>query len=122
MTSAFQDTLIAAGEIQEILAEIRNERPGTDIDASDLPSTLLRGTSSEDVLDEIPRRDIIYRSQSTELIKHGRFANMYLLEFRTFSGALAYQPCSKDIDLMGVLNSLRRLDENADPLFMDACA
>lgn len=123
ITTAFQDTLVAVGELQHILNEIDNERLGTDVFDPDLPSSLLQHSiSSSDVLKEIPRRDVIYRSLSTDLIKHGRFANMYLLEFRTFSGALAYQPCSKDIDLMGLFNSLRPLDKNGDPLFKDACA
>lgn len=123
MTTAFQDTLVAVGELQHILTEIDNERLGRDVFDPSLPSSLLQhSSSSSDVLKEIPREDIIYRSQSTELIKHGRFANMCLLEFRTFSGALAYQPCSKDIDLMGLFNSLHPLDKDGDPLFKDACA
>jgi len=36
-----------------------------------------------------------------ELIPHTRFPDMYLLEYETFSGAMAYQPCSRGIDIQG---------------------
>ncbi|OAQ67034.1 hypothetical protein VFPPC_08501 [Pochonia chlamydosporia 170] len=47
---------------------------------------------------------------------------MKLLEFRTFAGSMAYQPCCKDIDLMGVFKALRPLEPGGDHLFKVARA
>lgn len=74
------------------------------------------------VLEEIPRSDPTYRQLSTTLIRHRIYPNVKLLEFRTFSGAMAYQPCCKDIDLMGFFKPLKPIEPGVDRLFKVARA
>lgn len=76
----------------------------------------------QDVLDEIPRRDATYASLSTTLVPHSRIPGMHLLQYRTFAGAMAYQPCGKDIDISGIFLAINHLDHNGDHLFKTARA
>ncbi|KAG6041325.1 hypothetical protein E4U41_004977 [Claviceps citrina] len=69
------------------------------------------------VLDEIPTSDPTYQHLGTVLIPHTRFPDMFLLEYQTFSGAMAYQPCSKNIDLQGFFTALEPIEKGGDPLF-----
>ncbi|KAK2608457.1 hypothetical protein QQS21_003027 [Conoideocrella luteorostrata] len=81
------------------------------------------GSPAEDnVFDEIPREDATYRYLSSDLIPHRRHPDMYLLEYQTFSGAMAYQPCSKDIDLRGIFEALQPVELGGDGLFRIARA
>lgn len=68
---------------------------------------------------EIPRDDASYLCMSGNLIPHIHIPNMFLLEFRTFQGARAFQPCSLDIDLLGVFKPLHPYDK-VDPIFKAA--
>lgn len=69
------------------------------------------------ILSEIPKNDPTYRHLSSTLIPHTRFPDMYLLEYQTFSGAMAYQPCSMNIDLRGVFKALEPVEKGGDHLF-----
>ena len=123
MTRATESMQMAAEDLQELLSEIDQFRLGEGAQDNDLATHFLENTVRySNVLDEIPRDDIIYKSLSTTLIPHARFSNLFLLEYRTFAGALAYQPCSKDIDLIGIFKSLRPLEKGGDPIFKDARA
>ncbi|POR33271.1 Uncharacterized protein TPAR_06527 [Tolypocladium paradoxum] len=73
-----------------------------------------------DVFSEIPKHDWTYTSLSATLIPHTRIPNMFLLEYRTFQGALAYQPCSENMGVCGLFNSLRPIDQHGDPVFKQA--
>lgn len=75
-----------------------------------------------DILAEIPKDDVTYTSLSSTLIPHPRSPNFFLLEYRTFQGALAYQPCSKDIDTSGIFNALHPINRGGDPVFKQARA
>lgn len=75
---------------------------------------------SEDVFDEIPVNDLAYQNLSDSRIPHGRFLGMFLLEYRTSEGILAYQPCSSNIDQLGIFKALRPLDRNGDLAFCTA--
>ncbi|PNY25084.1 Uncharacterized protein TCAP_04979 [Tolypocladium capitatum] len=78
------------------------------------------GNLDADVVREIPKHDLTYSSLGTTLIPHARIPNMFLLEYRTFQGALAYQPCSKDIGISGIFKSLCPIDQYGDPVFKQA--
>jgi hypothetical protein len=67
----------------------------------------------------VPHQDETYRNLGNSLIVHTRIANMFLLRFITFDGLEAYQPCSRDIDLLNLSKSLRHI-ESADPTFSAA--
>ncbi|PHH65205.1 hypothetical protein CDD81_3064 [Ophiocordyceps australis] len=73
-------------------------------------------------LAEIPKDDCTYRHLSTTLVPHTRIPNVFLLEYLTFQGAFAYQPCCKDIDTSGLLSALLPLDQGGDPIFKQARA
>lgn len=72
------------------------------------------------VFDDIARDDPTYQSISDTLIRHSKIPGLYLLKYQTMHGARAYQPCSKDIDIMGFFKPLDALHQNGDPLFKDA--
>ncbi|EWG38766.1 hypothetical protein FVEG_01897 [Fusarium verticillioides 7600] len=42
---------------------------------------------------------------------------MFLLEFMTFDGLRAYQPCCENIDHLNILKSLRTIEPDGDPVF-----
>lgn len=65
----------------------------------------------------LPRTDITYRRLSTILIEHPRIPTMFLLEFMTFDGLRAYQPCCENIDHLNILKSLRTIEPDGDPVF-----
>ncbi|KAK7408901.1 hypothetical protein QQX98_008905 [Neonectria punicea] len=115
--------------VREIVALFHERNPTRPDDATDdTPNTTTEDAEanildhhvpspSPNVFDDIPKADATYRAISTNLLPHTRIPGMFLLEYRTFGGALAYQPCSKDIDLMGVFKALHPLDRNGDRLF-----
>ncbi|KAJ4259821.1 hypothetical protein NW762_007753 [Fusarium torreyae] len=70
--------------------------------------------------DAIPIEDITYRKLSSTLIPHPRIPDMFLLRFLTFDCCVAYQSCSKDIDLLGVFNPLHIIEGYVDPIFRAA--
>ncbi|KAG5929325.1 hypothetical protein E4U53_002466 [Claviceps sorghi] len=74
-------------------------------------------SDGSDYFDKIPTSDPTYRHLGTELIPHPRFPNMFLLQYRTFTGAMAYQPCSRDIDLQGFFKALQPIERGGDQLF-----
>ncbi|KAF7544154.1 hypothetical protein G7046_g9844 [Stylonectria norvegica] len=118
MSDAHQVYQDAADDMEALLREINEYRdadPDTPRNVSDLLAP--PPNPSENVLDEIPKEDRTYRSISSYLIPHPRFSDMYLLEYRTFAGALAYQPCAKNMDLRGYFKALRSIDHNGDHLF-----
>ncbi|KAF5719387.1 gtpase-activator for ras gtpase [Fusarium mundagurra] len=47
---------------------------------------------------------------------------MFLLEFMTFDGLRAYQPCCENIDHLNILRSLRAIEPDGDPVFEAALA
>ncbi|CAM1502272.1 Fc.00g042560.m01.CDS01 [Cosmosporella sp. VM-42] len=100
------------GELQSLLREIDEYRLS--------PQEIQDAIPEESVLSEIPRNDITYTSISSTLIPHTRFPNMYLLEYCTFAGTQAYQPCSNDIDSIGIFQSLTPIETNGDSLFKNA--
>lgn len=105
-------------EIDEVRQEPQNIPEGsTNMNILSPPSHI-----AADVLHEIPTEDITFRQLGTYLIPHTRFPNMKLLEFRTFSGGMAYQPCCKDIDLMGLFKALQPMEQSSDHLFKVARA
>lgn len=67
-----------------------------------------------DIFDEIPKSDSTYLGLSTSLIPHARIPNLVLLQYQTFDGAMAYQPCSRDIDLSHLFDALEPIDRNGD--------
>ncbi|GAO15058.1 uncharacterized protein UV8b_02344 [Ustilaginoidea virens] len=69
------------------------------------------------VLDEIPRHDSTYRHLSASMVPHTLFPEMYLLEYQTFSGAMAFQPCSRNIDLVRFFEALEPIEKGGDSLF-----
>ncbi|KAJ6443898.1 Hsp70-like protein [Purpureocillium lavendulum] len=75
---------------------------------------------SQNILNEIPKGDWTYRSLGDALIPHKRFHDTWLLEYRTFQGALAYQPCSMNIDSMGLFDALSPIEPKGDPIFKQA--
>ncbi|ODA83331.1 hypothetical protein RJ55_01844 [Drechmeria coniospora] len=75
---------------------------------------------SWDIATEIPNEDDTYLSVGLTLIPHTRISKLFLLEYRTFQGAWAYQPCSGDRDIVALFARLRRLDGCADPVFQEA--
>ncbi|KAG5915861.1 hypothetical protein E4U61_004184 [Claviceps capensis] len=42
---------------------------------------------------------------------------MFLLEYQTFSGAMAFQPCARDVDLRGYFKAFDPIEIGGDPLF-----
>lgn len=72
---------------------------------------------SENVLEEIPKDDITYISISNRLIPHSRLPDTYLLEYLTFTGHKAFQPCSLKIDLFGLFDALKPIEKNGDITF-----
>ncbi|KHN94264.1 uncharacterized protein MAM_07900 [Metarhizium album ARSEF 1941] len=114
-------------DIDDLLQEIEQARGEADDWWQDFPDVLTSPLDpppriASDVLDEIPRADLTYTQLSTTLIPHQIYPNVKLLEFRTFSGAMAYQPCCKDIDLMGFFKPLRPIEPGVDRLFKVARA
>lgn len=108
----------ARADMDAMLSEIDDTRFGrqaADPDPFAPPDEL-----HADVFREIPKHDLTYTSLRTTLIPHTRIPNMFLLEYRTFKGALAYQPCSKDIGIYGIFKSLRPIDQHGDPIFHQA--
>ncbi|KND89825.1 hypothetical protein TOPH_05462 [Tolypocladium ophioglossoides CBS 100239] len=108
----------ARADMDAMLSEIddaRLDRREADPDPFAPPGELQAG-----VFREIPKHDWTYSSLSTTLFPHTRIPNMFLLEYRTFQGALAYQPCSKNIGISGIFKSLRPIDEHGDPIFKQA--
>ncbi|PFH61702.1 hypothetical protein XA68_16502 [Ophiocordyceps unilateralis] len=77
---------------------------------------------SENIGDEIPKEDETYVGLGDELIAHPvpRFpaTGVYLFQFITFEGAVAYQPCS--IDIGRLFDVLEPLETNCDPIFKQA--
>ncbi|RBA18678.1 hypothetical protein FPRO05_10326 [Fusarium proliferatum] len=65
----------------------------------------------------IPSAHITYRRLSTILIEHPRIPTMFLLEFMTFDGLRAYQPCCENIDHLSILRPLRAIEYDGDPVF-----
>ncbi|TWU75226.1 hypothetical protein ED733_005454 [Metarhizium rileyi] len=108
-------------EIEQVRLEIGHdwwrEFPDLFLDDFDPPPRI-----ASDVLDEIPRSDSTYIKLGTSLIPHRLYPNVKLLEFRTFSGAMAYQPCCKDIDLMGFFKPLAPIEPGVDRIFKVARA
>ncbi|RCI08735.1 hypothetical protein L249_4743 [Ophiocordyceps polyrhachis-furcata BCC 54312] len=74
------------------------------------------------LLDEIPREDETYIKLGSELLPHTRagIKNLYLFPFLTFEGFPAYQPCSVNIDFLGLFTPLDCLETDADPVFRQA--
>ncbi|KAF5967245.1 gtpase-activator protein for ras gtpase [Fusarium bulbicola] len=70
----------------------------------------------------LPYTDITYRGLSSILIEHPRIPAMFLLEFMTFDGLHAYQPCCENIDHLNILRSLRAIEPDGDPVFEAALA
>ncbi|KAG5984489.1 hypothetical protein E4U55_004613 [Claviceps digitariae] len=70
-----------------------------------------------DFFDEATTSDPTYRNLGTELIPHNRFPDMFLLKYQTFSGMMAYQPCSRGIDLQGFFEALGPIERGGDYLF-----
>jgi hypothetical protein len=68
----------------------------------------------------LPVEDVTYRMLSSHLISHPYIRGLFLLRFITFDGCVAYQPCSKDIDLLNVFSSLRAIEGDTDPIFKAA--
>ncbi|KAF4459154.1 hypothetical protein FALBO_14100 [Fusarium albosuccineum] len=117
MSDAELYRLDAERDMDNLLAEVRAARPEV-AERSDLMNPGAYWTMPAH--DEIPYNDVTYRSISTTLVPHRRSYDMFLLEFCTFSGALAYQPCGKDIDLLGVFKALHPIERNCDPVFKAA--
>ncbi|KJZ75901.1 hypothetical protein HIM_04725 [Hirsutella minnesotensis 3608] len=69
------------------------------------------------VLEEIPRWDSTWASLSETLIPHGYIQDLYLLEFGTFLGPKAYQPCTKHPDVLTLFDWLTPFENNCDPVF-----
>ncbi|KAF4968577.1 hypothetical protein FSARC_4050 [Fusarium sarcochroum] len=103
--------------MEQLLTEVHTAL-GQDIEISDLrnPQTFVDMPTH----DAIPVEDITYRKLTSTLIPHPRIPDMFLLRFLTFDNCVAYQPCSKDIDLLGVFNPLRIVEGNVDPIFRAA--
>lgn len=97
-----------------------NALTNTTADNEMVPEPYSLRNPSDDVFDEIPVNDLAYQNLSDSRIPHGRFPGMFLLEYRTSEGILAYQPCSRDIDRMGIFKALRPLDRNGDRAFCTA--
>ncbi|RDA83753.1 hypothetical protein CP532_5001 [Ophiocordyceps camponoti-leonardi (nom. inval.)] len=74
------------------------------------------------LLDEIPRQDETYVKLGSELIPHPQAGidDFYLFPFLTFEGFPAYQPCSTNIDFMGMFQPLEFVEADADPIFRQA--
>ncbi|KAI9163265.1 hypothetical protein HJFPF1_04867 [Paramyrothecium foliicola] len=109
----------AIGELQEICSSEINHR-STFGQESLLQICATLGTPCEissNVLDEIPKDDRTYQSIGETPIPHRRISGLFLLEYRTFTGARSFQPCSKNIDLSGIFDVLHPLDHNGDPVF-----
>ena len=99
----------------EIYREYETEpahEPEESVDLFAAPDNL-----APDISHEIPRSDPTYMSLGNGLLPHPRFPGLMLLEYRTFAGALAYQPCSKDIDLRGYFNVLEPIEQDGDEIF-----
>ncbi|KAG6108663.1 hypothetical protein E4U31_007479 [Claviceps sp. LM219 group G6] len=115
-------------EVADIVQEMRNLRQwqafpdesitaqssALDAEASDTEASDMEAS---DPLKEIPTSDPTYRHLSTNLIPHTRFRNMCLLEYQTFSGAMAFQPCALDVDLRGYFKAFDPIEIGGDPLF-----
>lgn len=105
--------------------ELRNGRDGetevpvaaADVDLFAAPEGL--GVA---ILDEIPRQDPTYQHIGITLITHTSIPDLTLLEYQTFGGSMAYQPCSKNIDLIGLFDSLYPIERGGDHVFKVARA
>ncbi|KAM5346573.1 hypothetical protein ACJ41O_009578 [Fusarium nematophilum] len=117
MTNTEDSQRLAEMELDIILAEIDTAR-SQGIGTAVLP--LEEVATGPGIINEIPVHDATYRSISSTLIPHLRIPEMYVLEFRTFAGPLAFQPCSRNIDLLGVFEALQPLDGKGDTLFRTA--
>ncbi|PHH69368.1 hypothetical protein CDD82_7810 [Ophiocordyceps australis] len=116
--------------LQEISSATRRLSDDTDADSNgDLTPSLSilysppdpeSINSMDSALAEIPKDDCTYRHLSTTLVPHTRIPNVWLLEYLTFQGAFAYQPCCKDIDTTGLLTALLPIDQAGDPIFKQA--
>lgn len=75
---------------------------------------------SADAEDEIPRGDPTYRFIGTTLIPHQRLPDVHLFQYITFCGHKAYQPCSANMDIMNLFQSLAPVEKEADKIFQKA--
>lgn len=106
----------ARADFDALLLEMEQARGGG---RTDDPLSPLHDISP-DILSEIPKQDPTYTGLSTSLIPHKRIPGLFLLEYRTFHGAAAYQPCSRNMDTCGIFDSLRPIDQDGDPIFKQA--
>lgn len=120
MSWAAREFCDAAAEIQALLVEIDEFRSMAEIPMHDFSGQFLSRLPRVNVLDEIPRDEATYQGLSSTLIPHTRFPGMRLLEYRTFVGALAYQPCFKNVYYANIFEALHPLERNGDGLFKEA--
>lgn len=67
--------------------------------------------------DGIPRNDITYQWMGNHPTPHSRLPNMSLFQFISFTGFVAYQPCSMNIDLMGIFDTFNSREQDLDYIF-----
>lgn len=118
LSNTYQLLHDSAAELEELIYEIDALRSGPPSPRGSEGSISL-GNLGTDVIGEIPKTDWTYRSLGMTLIPHCRIPDMYLLEYRTFQGSMAYQPCSRG-KLDDLFESLAPLDEHDDAVFKQA--
>ncbi|RDA91218.1 hypothetical protein CP533_3392 [Ophiocordyceps camponoti-saundersi (nom. inval.)] len=107
-------------DMDELLREISEERR--------LVLSLESATAGDFVVEdapliqEIPMLDETYIGLGNDLIPHPKsgIADLYLMPFITFEGVNAFQPCSINIDLIGLFKPLEASELDADPVFQQA--
>ncbi|KAG6017419.1 hypothetical protein E4U54_007353 [Claviceps lovelessii] len=110
--SGLVNGLVRPGVEDDIVGDVVEEMRGfPDWDMRAIPS------EGSDFFDERTTSDPTYLHLGTELIPHTRFPDMFLLEYQTFSGQMAYQPCSKGIDIQGFFKALEPVERGGDNLF-----
>ncbi|KAK3191120.1 hypothetical protein K4F52_002706 [Lecanicillium sp. MT-2017a] len=105
-------------DLDDILWEIRASRP--EDEDIDIASIFSPGPTLQDVLDEIPRSDVSFQAIGNTLWPHSLIPAVSLFPFLTFRGAIAYQPCSRDMEQLRLFDALKPIQGVEDTVFEQA--
>lgn len=106
----------AVNQIHVVVAA-RRLRPEEAVDVLDAPGEDGPLEDVESDADGIPRNDVTYQWMGNHPTPHPRLPNMFLFQFVSFTGYIAYQPCSMNIDLMGIFDTFISREKDLDYIF-----
>lgn len=106
----------AVNQIHAVVAA-RGLQPEEAVDILDGPGEGSPYEDEEANADGIPRNDITYLWMGNHPTPHARLPNLSLFKFISFTGFTAYQPCSMNIDLMGIFDTLNYREQGLDSIF-----